>query len=46
MFDGQNLRVTNSAIRESPCGVNTTFRNNTLVNSAQNICRVKGITRR
>ncbi|WP_246147891.1 hypothetical protein [Nonomuraea turkmeniaca] len=34
----QNLRVTNSAIRESPCGVNTTFRNNTLVNSAQSIC--------
>ncbi|WAU83518.1 hypothetical protein O1Q96_29785 [Streptomyces sp. Qhu-G9] len=34
----QNLRVTNSAIRESPCGVNTTFRNNTLVNSTQTIC--------
>ncbi|WP_188189919.1 right-handed parallel beta-helix repeat-containing protein [Nonomuraea sp. SYSU D8015] len=34
----QNLRVTNSAIRESPCGVNTTFRNNTLVNSSQSIC--------
>ncbi|WP_328441875.1 hypothetical protein OHA71_43785 [Streptomyces sp. NBC_00444] len=34
----QNLRVTNSAIRESPCGTNTTFRNNTLVNSSQNIC--------
>ncbi|MDP4502146.1 right-handed parallel beta-helix repeat-containing protein [Nonomuraea turcica] len=34
----QNLRVTNSAIRESPCGVNTTFRNNTLVNSTQSIC--------
>ncbi|WP_230396577.1 hypothetical protein [Streptomyces blattellae] len=34
----QNLTVTNSAIRESPCGTNTTFRNNTLVNSSQNIC--------
>jgi hypothetical protein len=34
----QNLTVTNSAIRESPCGTNTNFRNNTLVNSAQNIC--------
>ncbi|MFI1206708.1 hypothetical protein ACH4UV_03800 [Streptomyces sp. NPDC020802] len=34
----QNLRVTDSAIRESPCGVNTTFRNNTLVNSTQTIC--------
>ncbi|MFI6035139.1 hypothetical protein ACIBBD_13425 [Streptomyces sp. NPDC051315] len=34
----QNLTVTNSAIRENPCGTNTTFRNNTLVNSAQSIC--------
>ncbi|MEV0227346.1 hypothetical protein [Streptomyces sp. NPDC050704] len=34
----QNLRVTNSSIRESPCGNNTTFRNNTLVNSSQTIC--------
>ncbi|MFE9680152.1 hypothetical protein [Streptomyces sp. NPDC006285] len=34
----QNLTVTNSAIRESPCGDNTTFRNNTLVNSSQSIC--------
>ncbi|MEU6714456.1 hypothetical protein ABZ897_23560 [Nonomuraea sp. NPDC046802] len=34
----QNLRVTNSAITENPCGVNTTFRNNTLVNSKQTIC--------
>jgi hypothetical protein len=34
----QNLTVTNSAIRESPCGTNTTFRNNTLVNSTQSIC--------
>ncbi|MGW0823060.1 hypothetical protein [Streptomyces sp. NPDC002845] len=34
----QNLTVTNSSIRESPCGENTTFRNNRLVNSSQNIC--------
>ncbi len=34
----QNLTVTNSAIRENPCGTNTTFRNNTLVNSSQSIC--------
>ncbi|MFF6784719.1 hypothetical protein [Streptomyces sp. NPDC012510] len=34
----QNLTVTNSSLRESPCGDNTTFRNNRLVNSAQNIC--------
>ncbi|WP_408995597.1 hypothetical protein [Streptomyces caniscabiei] len=34
----QNLTVTNSSIRESPCGENTTFRNNRLVNSAQTIC--------
>jgi hypothetical protein len=34
----QNLTVTNSAIRESPCGTNTTFRNNTLINSTQSIC--------
>jgi hypothetical protein len=34
----QNLAVTNSAIRENPCGQNTTFRNNRLVNSNQNIC--------
>ncbi|MBV7697082.1 hypothetical protein [Streptomyces sp. TRM70350] len=34
----QNLTVTNSAIRESPCGQNTTFRNNRLVNSSQSIC--------
>lgn len=29
----QNLTITNSAITENPCGTNTTFRNNTLVNS-------------
>ncbi|MER5221697.1 hypothetical protein [Streptomyces flaveus] len=34
----QNLTVTDSAIRESPCGENTTFRSNRLVNSSQNIC--------
>ncbi|MEU2908868.1 right-handed parallel beta-helix repeat-containing protein [Streptomyces massasporeus] len=34
----QNLTVTNSAIRESPCGENTTFRTITRVNSSQSIC--------
>ncbi|CAL9542051.1 hypothetical protein ACFVOR_01410 [Streptomyces sp. NPDC057837] len=34
----QNLTVTNSAIRESPCGENTTFRNITRVNTSQSIC--------
>ncbi|MEU2317751.1 MULTISPECIES: hypothetical protein [Streptomyces] len=34
----QNLTVTNSAIRESPCGENITFRNNRLVNSTQSVC--------
>ncbi|TLS47149.1 hypothetical protein FE633_06295 [Streptomyces montanus] len=34
----QNLTVTNSAITENPCGTNTTFRNNRLVDSRQNIC--------
>ncbi|GKQ37868.1 hypothetical protein [Streptomyces sp. A012304] len=34
----QNLTVTNSSIRESPCGTNTTFRNIRLVNSTQSIC--------
>jgi hypothetical protein len=34
----QNLTVTNQTIRESPCGTNTVFRNNTLVNSTQNVC--------
>ncbi|MCL7426568.1 hypothetical protein [Streptomyces sp. YS415] len=34
----QNLTVTNSAISENPCGTDTTFRNNTLVNSRQTIC--------
>jgi len=34
----QNLTVTNSAINENPCGVNTNFRNNTLVNTGLNVC--------
>ncbi|GGV77555.1 hypothetical protein [Streptomyces massasporeus] len=34
----QNLTVTNSAVRESPCGENTTFRNITRVNSSQSTC--------
>lgn len=34
----QNLTVTNSSIRESPCGENITFRNNRLVNSTESIC--------
>ncbi|MFF5595983.1 hypothetical protein ACFY7K_30070 [Streptomyces althioticus] len=34
----QNLTVTNSAIRESPCGENITLRNNRLVNSTQSVC--------
>lgn len=34
----QNLTVTNSALVESPCGDNVTFRNNTLNNSSRNVC--------
>lgn len=34
----QNLTVTDSALRESPCGVNTTFRNITRRNSSMNVC--------
>lgn len=34
----QNLTVTNSSVRESPCGTNTTFRNLTLNNSTSNVC--------
>ncbi|PWK88414.1 hypothetical protein C8D88_103610 [Lentzea atacamensis] len=34
----QNLTVTNSSIRESPCGTNTTFRNIRLNNSTSNVC--------
>ena len=34
----QNLTVTNTAINESPCAINTTVRNVTLVNSRLNVC--------
>ncbi|MFJ3442842.1 hypothetical protein ACIPM2_16925 [Streptomyces sp. NPDC086081] len=34
----QNLTVTDAAIRESPCGENTTFRNITRVNSSLSVC--------
>ncbi|RCV54613.1 hypothetical protein DEF28_07950 [Marinitenerispora sediminis] len=34
----QNLRATDSAINESPCGVRITLRSNTLVNSRLNVC--------
>ncbi|MFD5824648.1 hypothetical protein [Lentzea sp. NPDC060358] len=35
----QNLTVTNSSVRESPCGTNTTFRNIVLNNnSTMNVC--------
>ncbi|MEU4832613.1 right-handed parallel beta-helix repeat-containing protein [Streptosporangium sp. NPDC023615] len=34
----QNLRVTDSAIVENPCGANTVVRNNTLVNSRLSVC--------
>ncbi|MHA4815320.1 right-handed parallel beta-helix repeat-containing protein [Streptomyces aculeolatus] len=34
----QNVRVTNSAINENPCGENTVVRNVELVNSSQNTC--------
>ncbi|WP_246292439.1 hypothetical protein [Lentzea indica] len=34
----QNLTVTNSSVRESPCGINTTFRNIRLNNSTSNVC--------
>jgi hypothetical protein len=33
-----NMTVTNSAITESPCAVNTVVRNNTMVNSPLDIC--------
>ncbi|MFE2937786.1 hypothetical protein ACFXKG_01755 [Streptomyces sp. NPDC059255] len=35
---GSGSISANSLITENPCGVNTTFRNNRLVNSQQNIC--------
>lgn len=34
----QNLTVTNSSVRESPCGTNTTFRDIRLNNSTINVC--------
>ncbi|MFS8097609.1 hypothetical protein LFM09_10770 [Lentzea alba] len=34
----QNLTVTNSSVRESPCGTNTTFRDLKLNNSTSNVC--------
>ncbi|MGW4215305.1 hypothetical protein ACWEIJ_45540 [Lentzea sp. NPDC004789] len=34
----ENLTVTNSSVRESPCGTNTTFRNITLKNSTSSVC--------
>jgi hypothetical protein len=34
----QNLTVTNSSVRESPCGTNTVFRNLTLNNTSMNVC--------
>ena len=34
----QNLTVTNSSVRENPCGTNTTFRNIKLNNSTMNVC--------
>ncbi|MFW6725008.1 carbohydrate-binding domain-containing protein [Streptomyces sp. MAR4 CNY-716] len=40
----QNLTVTDSALRESPCGENIVFRNNSLVNSSSNVCGGGGDT--
>lgn len=34
----QNLTVTDSAINENPCADNSTFANNTLVGSSENVC--------
>lgn len=34
----QNLTVTNTAINENPCAVNSIFVNNTLVNAQSNVC--------
>ncbi|WP_083940209.1 right-handed parallel beta-helix repeat-containing protein [Saccharomonospora saliphila] len=34
----ENLTVSDSAVREDPCGVNTTFRNITLDNSWMDVC--------
>ncbi|WP_437935563.1 hypothetical protein [Sorangium sp. So ce341] len=35
----QNLTISNTAVNESPCAVNSTFRNLTLVNARDNSCR-------
>jgi hypothetical protein len=34
----ENMTITNSGLRESPCGINVTIRNITLVNSSRNTC--------
>jgi hypothetical protein len=34
----ENMTITNSGLRESPCGINTVIRNVTLVNSPRNTC--------
>lgn len=34
----QNLTVTSTTIRESPCGSNNSVRNNTLIGSSLNVC--------
>lgn len=34
----QNLTVTNTNIRESPCGTNNSVRNNTLIGASLNVC--------
>ncbi|HEY8472205.1 MAG TPA: RICIN domain-containing protein [Natronosporangium sp.] len=34
----ENLTISNSGLRESPCGVNIVIRNVTLVNSSRNTC--------
>ncbi|WP_437991856.1 hypothetical protein [Sorangium sp. So ce145] len=34
----QNLTITNTAVNETPCATNSTFRNLTLVNSRDNTC--------
>ncbi len=35
----QNLTIANTAVNESPCATNSTFRNLTLVNARDNSCR-------
>ncbi|XXT21100.1 hypothetical protein WME94_05955 [Sorangium sp. So ce429] len=34
----QNLTIANTAVNESPCATNSTFRNLTLVNARDNSC--------